>query len=198
MPRDWLLDEIPGEERQRPRASVYPKSRGSGVHLSSNLGLPFCEPEANPRAASISLRTAELQTDSSQTAAFSTENETTVQGCRNGSDGNYILTDKNGSTFHLTGDAGKLSEHVGPRGKGQRHFKFGIHDAEWWTCEWHDATAEQFSSHTSYLRQTCIQDVSERRHTPLIPNLKTPTYKPSPRLGLSSQTPDVSFPCAAN
>lgn len=58
-------------------------------------------------------RTSPNQTDSSQTAASSTESETTVQGCLSGSAGNYILTDKNGSTFQLTGDAAKLSEHVG-------------------------------------------------------------------------------------
>lgn len=39
--------------------------------------------------------------------------ETTVQGCLSGSAGNFTLTDKNGNTFQLTGDAAKLSEHVG-------------------------------------------------------------------------------------
>jgi hypothetical protein len=57
--------------------------------------------------------TSPNQTDSSQTTASGTESETTVQGCLSGSDGNYILTDKNGSTFQLTGDTAKLSEHVG-------------------------------------------------------------------------------------
>lgn len=37
----------------------------------------------------------------------------TVQGCLNGSSGNYTLTDKNGMTYQLTGDTAKLSEHVG-------------------------------------------------------------------------------------
>lgn len=53
------------------------------------------------------------QTDSQQTAASGADGEATVQGCLSGSDGNYVLTDKNGSTFQLTGDAAKLSEHVG-------------------------------------------------------------------------------------
>jgi hypothetical protein len=30
-----------------------------------------------------------------------------------GSSGNYTLSDKNGSTYQLTGDTAKLSEHVG-------------------------------------------------------------------------------------
>jgi hypothetical protein len=36
-----------------------------------------------------------------------------VQGCLSGTDGNYMLTDKNGNTYKLTGDSAKLSEHVG-------------------------------------------------------------------------------------
>lgn len=58
-------------------------------------------------------QTNQNQTDSQQTAASGADSETTVQGCLSGSDGNYVLTDKNGSTFQLTGDAAKLSEHVG-------------------------------------------------------------------------------------
>jgi hypothetical protein len=37
----------------------------------------------------------------------------TVEGCLSGSAGNYTLTDKNGTTYQLTGDTAKLSEHVG-------------------------------------------------------------------------------------
>jgi hypothetical protein len=37
----------------------------------------------------------------------------TVQGCLSGSNGNYTLTDKNGTAYQLTGDTAKLSEHVG-------------------------------------------------------------------------------------
>jgi len=36
-----------------------------------------------------------------------------VEGCLSGSDGNYMLTDKSGMTYQLTGDTAKLSEHVG-------------------------------------------------------------------------------------
>ena len=39
--------------------------------------------------------------------------DTTVQGCLSGSDGNYMLTDKQGNMYQLTGDTAKLSEHVG-------------------------------------------------------------------------------------
>ena len=37
----------------------------------------------------------------------------TVEGCLSGSDGNFTLTDKNGTAYQLTGDTAKLSEHVG-------------------------------------------------------------------------------------
>jgi hypothetical protein len=37
----------------------------------------------------------------------------TVQGCLSGSDGNFMLTDQSGTTYRLTGDTSKLSEHVG-------------------------------------------------------------------------------------
>jgi hypothetical protein len=53
------------------------------------------------------------QTSPSQTTPTGAGAETTVQGCLSGSDGNYMLTDKHGDTFQLTGDTAKLSEHVG-------------------------------------------------------------------------------------
>jgi len=54
--------------------------------------------------------------DSSQTSAQTsqaTASQTTVQGCLSDSGGNYTLTQKNGTTFQLTGDAALLSKHVG-------------------------------------------------------------------------------------
>jgi Protein of unknown function (DUF5818) len=52
------------------------------------------------------------QTGSRQTGA-SASGQTTVQGCLQGSDGNYTLTDKSGTTYQLQGDTSKLSAHVG-------------------------------------------------------------------------------------
>jgi hypothetical protein len=52
------------------------------------------------------------QTGSSQTGS-SASGQTTVQGCLQGSDGNYTLTDKTGTTYQLQGDTSKLSAHVG-------------------------------------------------------------------------------------
>src|SRR5260370_14234092 len=56
---------------------------------------------------------AAAQNYPSQKTPTGAGSETTVQGCLGGSDGNYTLTDKNGTSFHLTADTAKLSEHVG-------------------------------------------------------------------------------------
>jgi len=51
--------------------------------------------------------------DSGQTTQSSAGGETTVQGCLTGASGSFTLTDQNGTTYRLTGDTAKLSEHVG-------------------------------------------------------------------------------------
>ena len=57
------------------------------------------------------------QTSPNQTTpshkSSNTEGQTSVQGCLSGSNGNYTLTDKSGTTYQLMGDTSKLSEHVG-------------------------------------------------------------------------------------
>jgi hypothetical protein len=40
-------------------------------------------------------------------------NQTSVQGCLGGSDGNYTLTDKTGNTYQLTAGSADLKSHVG-------------------------------------------------------------------------------------
>lgn len=52
-------------------------------------------------------------TTGEEAAPTSSGGNTTVQGCLSGSDGNYMLTDKNGQSYQLSGDTAKLSEHVG-------------------------------------------------------------------------------------
>jgi hypothetical protein len=39
--------------------------------------------------------------------------QTSVEGCLQGSDGNFTLTDNSGTTYQLQGDTSKLSKHVG-------------------------------------------------------------------------------------
>lgn len=43
----------------------------------------------------------------------SSSSKTTIEGCLSGSDGNFSLTDKSGTTYQLTGDTAKLDKHVG-------------------------------------------------------------------------------------
>ncbi len=52
------------------------------------------------------------QSGSSQTGSAAA-GQTTVQGCLQGSNGTYTLTDKSGTTYQLQGDTSKLSDHVG-------------------------------------------------------------------------------------
>lgn len=49
----------------------------------------------------------------SQSSQTSAGGETTVEGCLSGSSGSYTLAAKDGTTYQLTGDTAKLSEHVG-------------------------------------------------------------------------------------
>jgi len=51
--------------------------------------------------------------DMSATGQSSATSHQSVEGCLSGSDGKYTLTDKQGTSYQLTGDTSKLAEHVG-------------------------------------------------------------------------------------
>ena len=53
------------------------------------------------------------QTGSSQSGSTTSGQATTVQGCLQGSNGNFTLTDNMGMTYQVQGDTSKLAEHVG-------------------------------------------------------------------------------------
>lgn len=63
-------------------------------------------------AAWVQAQSQYPQTGSHQSQANAT-GQTTVEGCLQGSAGNYTLTDKNGTTYQLQGDNSKLSAHSG-------------------------------------------------------------------------------------
>jgi Protein of unknown function (DUF5818) len=63
-------------------------------------------------AAWIQAQSQYPQPGSSQTGAAAS-GRTTVQGCLQGSDGNYMLTADDGTKYQLQGDTSKLSAHVG-------------------------------------------------------------------------------------
>ena len=74
------------------------------------LGATWAMAQSNEPQTSPSHSTATTQSEASPT---SSGGNVTVQGCLSGSDGNYMLTDKSGTTYQLSGDTAKLSEHVG-------------------------------------------------------------------------------------
>jgi hypothetical protein len=90
------------------------------VLLLSVLLLGACWAVAQDTASSTSSSpNTSNSSDSTASSASSGQSSatssgaTSVEGCLSGSSGNYTLTDKNGSTYQLTGDTAKLSEHVG-------------------------------------------------------------------------------------
>src|SRR5579883_2550796 len=50
---------------------------------------------------------------STQPSQTTSNEETSVQGCLSGTNGNYTLTDSTGNSYQLAGDTSKLSKHVG-------------------------------------------------------------------------------------
>jgi len=58
-------------------------------------------------------QTSPEASSSGQTGSSNANGNTTVEGCLSGSSGNFTLSAKNGTTYQLTGDTAKLSEHVG-------------------------------------------------------------------------------------
>src|SRR5690348_12744209 len=51
-----------------------------------------------------------------QTSAHTSESpRTSIRGCLKGSNGNYTLTDKSGTTYLLTGNTSSLQDHVGQK-----------------------------------------------------------------------------------
>ena len=66
--------------------------------------------QASPSEATADQSSATATSDDQTTVGTG---NATVQGCLSGSDGNYTLTDDNGTAYQLTGDTAKLSEHVG-------------------------------------------------------------------------------------
>lgn len=74
------------------------------------LGATWAMAQNDQTTTSPSDQTPSAQSDGAPTSAGGSM---TVQGCLSGSDGNYMLTDKNGTMYQLTGDTTKLADHVG-------------------------------------------------------------------------------------
>jgi ABC-type phosphate transport system substrate-binding protein len=81
--------------------------------LVSVLLLGACWAAAQDSATPNSSQSDPTAASSGQTGSASANGATTVQGCLSGSSGSYTLTAKDGTSYQLTGDTAKLSEHVG-------------------------------------------------------------------------------------
>lgn len=81
--------------------------------LVSVLLLGACWAAAQDSANANSSQSSPTSASSGQTGSTSANGATTVQGCLSGSSGSYTLTAKDGTSYQLTGDTAKLSEHVG-------------------------------------------------------------------------------------
>jgi len=77
------------------------------------LGLSWAVAQDKTSSSPSSSSTGSAQSDSSATSRTGAGGQMTVEGCLSGSNGNFTLTDKNGTSYQLTGDTAKLSDHVG-------------------------------------------------------------------------------------
>lgn len=73
----------------------------------------FAQTSSTPSQTTPSQTTSTTSSTTSSQTSTSTGKETKVEGCLNGSGGNYTLTDSAGKTWQLSGDTSKLAEHVG-------------------------------------------------------------------------------------
>jgi hypothetical protein len=56
---------------------------------------------------------ASSSSQSGMSSSSGSSGQTSVEGCLQGSNGSFTLTDKAGTTYQLSGDTSKLAEHVG-------------------------------------------------------------------------------------
>lgn len=79
------------------------------------LGLSWAVAQNTTPSTSSSPSSGQMSgsASSGQMSGHSTAGQKSIEGCLSGSDGNYTLTSKNGTSYQLTGDTSKLAEHVG-------------------------------------------------------------------------------------
>jgi hypothetical protein len=73
---------------------------------------PSSSPQSTAPGASAQQPTSPSST-TTQTTQTSSDSGNSIEGCLNGSAGNWTLTDQSGKTYQLSGDTSKLSDHVG-------------------------------------------------------------------------------------
>lgn len=75
------------------------------------LGTAWVAAQTSPSSSSD--QSSSTSSQSSTQATSGASGSQTVEGCLSGSNGNFTLTDKSGTSYQLAGDTSKLSDHVG-------------------------------------------------------------------------------------
>ncbi len=91
--------------------SSSPQSTAPDASSQQQPTSPSSTAPSQPAAPDTSSTTT--QTTTTQTTQTSSDSGNSIEGCLNGSAGNWTLTDQAGKTWQLSGDTSKLSDHVG-------------------------------------------------------------------------------------
>lgn len=102
-----LLSAVWAVAQTSPSSSPQSTTPGASSQTSPSSTSPSQQP-ATPDASSTT-----TQTTTTQTTQTSSDSGSSIEGCLNGSAGNWTLTDQSGKTYQLAGDTSKLSDHVG-------------------------------------------------------------------------------------
>ncbi|HEY2362899.1 MAG TPA: hypothetical protein VGK36_17390 [Candidatus Angelobacter sp.] len=92
-------------------AQTSPSSSPQSTAPQQSTSPSSTSPSQQPAAPDASSTTT--QTTTTQTTQTSSDSGNSIEGCLNGSAGNWTLTDQSGKTYQLSGDTSKLSDHVG-------------------------------------------------------------------------------------
>jgi hypothetical protein len=104
-----LLSAVWAVAQTSPGSS--PQSTTPGASSQQPTSPSSTSPSQQPAAPDASSTTT--QTTTTQTTQTSSDSGNSIEGCLNGSAGNWTLTDQSGKTWQLSGDTSKLSDHVG-------------------------------------------------------------------------------------
>jgi cell wall integrity and stress response component len=104
-----LLSAVWAVAQTSPGSS--PQSTTPGASSQQPTSPSSTSPSQQPATPDASSTTT--QTTTTQTTQTSSDSGNSIEGCLNGSAGNWTLTDQSGKTYQLAGDTSKLSDHVG-------------------------------------------------------------------------------------
>ena len=123
------------------------------------LGLSWAAAQDTSSQSSPNSTSTGQASSSGQTSSTAAGGETTVEGCLSGSNGNFTLSDKNGTTYSLTGDTAKLSEHVGHEVKITGSSSSASFFAKQHRNSECDGKCRCTAEPASQLRKACLQDL---------------------------------------